>query len=223
MIASVLTVQALFFADGGLLAPGANLFNVGVPPCQVAYPLVYRPTAGEAPSARRMAVAALAVAIVGLQLGAQAVVAQNVASAISSLPVGPFASLILPNHLAIGIGEGLATAAPLFLRRARPELMAAASPAALRQVWLGVGAAAVSAIGTLSRWASTLPDGLEWLVAHAAIVDPGANQPEGVHTAALAVQRGVAHRGRMLADGRITELLADMALPWRCGLEPPTA
>ena len=219
----MLTVQALFFADDGLLAPDANLFNVGVLPCQVACPLVYRPIAGEAPNARRMAVAALAAAIVGLQLGALAVVAQPLVSAISSLPVGPFASLMLPIHLAIGIGEGLATAALLFLRCARPELMAAASPAALRQPLLVVGAAAVAVIGTLSWWASTLPDGLEWLVAHAAIVDPGANQPEGVHTAAPAVQRGLAHRARMLADGRSTELLADVALPWRCGLEPPTA
>ena len=33
VIASVVTVQALFFADGGLLALGANLFNLGVLPC----------------------------------------------------------------------------------------------------------------------------------------------------------------------------------------------
>ena len=46
VIASVLTVQALFFADGGLLALGANLFNLGVLPCFVVYPLVYRPLAG---------------------------------------------------------------------------------------------------------------------------------------------------------------------------------
>ena len=46
VVASVLTVQALFFADGGLLALGANLFNLGVLPCYLAYPLVYRPLAG---------------------------------------------------------------------------------------------------------------------------------------------------------------------------------
>jgi cobalt/nickel transport system permease protein len=42
VIASVLTVQALFFADGGLLALGCNIFNLGVFPAFVAYPLIYR-------------------------------------------------------------------------------------------------------------------------------------------------------------------------------------
>ena len=54
VIASVLTVQALFFADGGLLALGANLFNMGVMSCLVAYPLIYRtlmPRSGSLPSA----------------------------------------------------------------------------------------------------------------------------------------------------------------------------
>ncbi len=39
-IASVLTVQALFFADGGLLALGCNIINLGFFPCFIAYPLI---------------------------------------------------------------------------------------------------------------------------------------------------------------------------------------
>src|SRR5512143_324466 len=42
VMGSVLLVQALFFADGGLLAFGCNLFNMGILPAFVAYPLVYR-------------------------------------------------------------------------------------------------------------------------------------------------------------------------------------
>src|SRR4030042_835992 len=42
VIASVLTVQAFFFADGGLLALGCNLFNLGFFPAFIAYPLIYR-------------------------------------------------------------------------------------------------------------------------------------------------------------------------------------
>src|SRR5512136_1006033 len=38
-IASVLGVQALFFADGGLLALGCNIFNLGFYPAFLAYPL----------------------------------------------------------------------------------------------------------------------------------------------------------------------------------------
>src|SRR5512133_3669251 len=52
-MASVLTVQALFFADGGLLALGCNLFNLGVFTCFIAYPLVYRRLAGTSPGSGR--------------------------------------------------------------------------------------------------------------------------------------------------------------------------
>jgi cobalt/nickel transport system permease protein len=43
VMASVLTVQALFFADGGLLALGCNIWNLGVYPCYLVYPLIYKP------------------------------------------------------------------------------------------------------------------------------------------------------------------------------------
>src|SRR5512136_3386964 len=46
VMASVLTVQALFFADGGLLALGCNIFNLGFFPCYVVYPFIYQPWAG---------------------------------------------------------------------------------------------------------------------------------------------------------------------------------
>ena len=42
-ISTVLIIQCLFFADGGLLALGCNIFNMGVIPCLVVYPLIYRP------------------------------------------------------------------------------------------------------------------------------------------------------------------------------------
>ena len=37
-MASILTVQALFFADGGLLALGCNIFNMAFLSCFIAYP-----------------------------------------------------------------------------------------------------------------------------------------------------------------------------------------
>src|SRR5512134_4079872 len=82
-IASVLFIQALFFADGGLLALGCNIFNLGVFPCFVAYPLVYRPLVGERPTPGRLLVASVVAAVVGLQLGALAVVAETVLSGVS--------------------------------------------------------------------------------------------------------------------------------------------
>ena len=43
VVASILLVQALLFADGGLLALGANAWNLGVVPAFVAAPLVALP------------------------------------------------------------------------------------------------------------------------------------------------------------------------------------
>jgi cobalt/nickel transport system permease protein len=170
VIASVLAVQALFFADGGLLALGANIFNLGVLPCWVAYPLVYRLLAGEGASRQRIGLAAVAAGLFGLQLGALAVVLETVASGITSLPLHGFLWLMLPIHLPIGLVEGVATAAILgFIRHAQPELLATARregpparPAKRLLVLLAV-AAGVAAAG-LSALASSAPDGLEWAI-----------------------------------------------------------
>jgi len=39
VMSSIITVQALLFADGGLLALGCNIFNMAFPACFIAYPL----------------------------------------------------------------------------------------------------------------------------------------------------------------------------------------
>ena len=44
-ICGILLVQALFFADGGLMALGCNIFNMGILACFAAYPLIYKPLA----------------------------------------------------------------------------------------------------------------------------------------------------------------------------------
>ena len=187
VIASVLTVQALFFADGGLLALGANVFNLGVLPCFVAYPLLYRPIAGLGVSRRRIGVGAVAAALVGLQLGAAGVVLQTVGSGISSLPLSSFLLLMLPVHLPIGLVEGLATAAILlFIQRAQPNLVArtsAASPAsgATGPLRAALATAAVVTAGAVSWFASSAPDGLEWSIEQAAGTTAMPVPDTGVH------------------------------------------
>lgn len=167
VIASVLTVQALFFADGGLLALGCNIFNLGFFPAFIAYPLIYRVIAkGEYASARAW-VAAVVAAIVGLQLGAFGVVLETQASGISELPFGTFVLMMLPVHLAIGVVEGLATAAVVsFVAKARPEALSMSAtvpaPGSLRPVLAGLALAALVLGGVASWFASTHPDGLEW-------------------------------------------------------------
>lgn len=167
---SILTVQALFFADGGLLALGCNIFNLGFFPCLVAYPLIFRPLAGGSPARGRTLVAAFTAAVIGLQLGSLAVVVQTTASGLTELSAGPFLLLMQPIHLAIGIVEGAATAAVvLFVRRVRPELWTAAEGPLRSPATLLAGLLLVAALtgGALSWFASTEPDGLEWALFHA--------------------------------------------------------
>jgi cobalt/nickel transport system permease protein len=170
-MASILTVQALFFADGGLLALGCNIFNLGFFPAFVAYPLLFRPVLGQTPTPGRIAAASVAAAVAGLELGALAVVVQTTASGIAELPFASFAAIVLPIHLAIGIVEGLATAAVVsFVWRARPEVLAWSAEAesvpgvAAKKLIAGLAAAAVITAGFVSWFASPRPDGLEWSV-----------------------------------------------------------
>ncbi|MBU1124995.1 MAG: energy-coupling factor ABC transporter permease [Candidatus Omnitrophica bacterium] len=171
VMASVLIVQALFFADGGLLALGCNIFNLGFFSCFVAYPLIYRRVVGQKSTQGRILVGAVISAIVGLQLGALSVVLETVFSGISELPFHTFVLLMQPIHLAIGIVEGLVTAAVVtFVWKARSEIVRASRNAvpigkvSMKKVLVGLFAAAVIAGGTLSWFASSNPDGLEWAI-----------------------------------------------------------
>jgi len=168
-IASVLTVQALFFADGGLLALGCNIINLGIFPCFIAYPLIYKKIVGRQPSSARLMTGSLIAAIAGLQMGAFGVVMETTLSGISSLPFSSFVMMMQPIHLAIGIVEGLVTAGVIsFIWQARPEILEkAAADQPIGALPIGkvlVGLALVTAFtgGILSWYASEHPDGLEW-------------------------------------------------------------
>jgi cobalt/nickel transport system permease protein len=186
---SVLTVQALFFADGGLLALGCNIFNLGFFPCFVAYPLIYRKIAGRRATQTRILAGSLAACIVSLQLGAFGVVVETWCSEISELPFATFVLLMQPIHLAIGIIEGLVTSAVVtFVWKARPEIIEEAPAAnprwglAGKSLLAGMLAITVLIAGTLSWFASTHPDGLEWSMMHASGKEELEPPDSGAHT-----------------------------------------
>lgn len=198
-IASVLTVQALFFADGGLLALGCNIFNLGVFPCFIAYPFIYRKIVGDSPTRGKILAGSLVAAVVGLQLGAFAVVMETVASGISELPFSTFVLLMQPIHLAIGIVEGLVTAAVVgFVANARPEVLdlaagkAAPSGLSLAKVLAGLAVAAVLTGGMLSWFASAYPDGLEWSMAGVSGKEELEAPEHGIHESLASLQEKTA-------------------------------
>ncbi|MEW5736519.1 MAG: energy-coupling factor ABC transporter permease [Thermodesulfobacteriota bacterium] len=198
-MASILTVQALFFADGGLLALGCNIINLGLFPCFIAYPLIYKPLAGRSPGGRRILAASIPAAVAGLLMGAFAVVMETVFSGITELPFFTFVLLMLPIHLAIGIVEGLVTAGVLtFVWKARPEIMGISENAASSRSWsagkvmAGILAVAVVTGGLLSWFASANPDGLEWSMAKTSGHEELASPERGAHATMAALQEKTA-------------------------------
>jgi len=146
-ISAVLVVQCLFFADGGLLALGCNIFNMGIVPCLFVYPLIFKPLVE-----KNIALASIIAAVVSLQLGAFSVVLETQLSGITALPFSTFVFYMQPIHFVIGLAEGLATAAILCFAYQRSNTL------------IAFALTAVLAAGVLAPFASSHPDGLEWAI-----------------------------------------------------------
>ena len=173
----ILAIQCLFFADGGLMALGANIWNMAFYGCFVGYYLIWRPImrskwfgADKNAQRIRIVVASILGCVVTLQLGAFSVVLETSLSGITELPFGAFVALMQPIHLAIGLVEGLITSAVLlFVFESRPELLQDVEPVkgesgkrSLKAVVAILAVVALLVGGGLSLLASSNPDGLEW-------------------------------------------------------------
>jgi cobalt/nickel transport system permease protein len=163
VIASVLTIQALFFADGGLLALGSNIWNLGIYPCFIGYP-IYRAIVKNGKTPKRIIIASVLSVVVALELGAFSVILQTKLSNITELPFGTFLILMLPIHLAIGIVEGFITAGIVnYVRTLRPDIIPSPS-GSVRKVVIAFAILTILTGGALSWFASAYPDGLEWSI-----------------------------------------------------------
>ena len=168
---SVLLVQCLLLGDGGLLALGCNVFNLGFYPCFIGYPL-YRLVAGAKPTPTRRSLGLGLGALASVELGALSVALETVASGRTPIGLREFAGLMAGIHLPIGLVEGVVTAAAAaLLWRLRPiavaEQVGAEGRVAWRRAVAAVGLAAVAAAGVLAWFASARPDGLEWSLGRA--------------------------------------------------------
>ena len=148
----ILTVQCLLFGDGGLLALGCNLFNMGIVPCFLIYPLLKKLLGTKL----RIPAAALGGAL-SMFTGALCVVGEALLSGANGMDVSAFIINMVGIHAAIGVGEGLITAG---LLAAFDKASAHSEQTALTGT---LGLAAVTS-GLLSAFASANPDGLEWSI-----------------------------------------------------------
>jgi cobalt/nickel transport system permease protein len=169
VMASILTIQALFFADGGLLALGCNIWNLGFYTSFIAYPLIYKPLTK---NGKNTFLATLLSSIIGLQLGAFSVVLQTYFSGISELPFKAFLMLMQPIHLAIGIVEGIVTTAIIrFAASVKPDILEGVynlnnqnTTGSMKKVILMFLILTFVVGGFFSWFASSNPDGLEWSI-----------------------------------------------------------
>jgi cobalt/nickel transport system permease protein len=122
IMTSVLIVQALIFQDGGLLALGANVLNMGVVACLIAS-VAYTGMVRFLGTGKRAVLASGFVAAWASVVAAAVLCALELAlSGIAALAVVlPAMTLI---HVLIGIGEGMVTAGVMvFLTATRRDLL----------------------------------------------------------------------------------------------------
>jgi len=172
VMTSILIIQCLIFQDGGLLALGANIINMGIIPCYVGYGL-YRlilPRSAVA-GAVRIYAASFVAAVVAVTVGAACVPLEAAMAGVITVPLWLFLTTMIGVHLLIGAMEGLITFAVVaYLYQVRPDALdgVAAAPGRRRAPvpWRVVLASVVVVAGLLgglvSHVASSYPDGLEW-------------------------------------------------------------
>jgi cobalt/nickel transport system permease protein len=162
IMTSVIGLQAVLFQDGGLLALGFNIVNMGILGAFAGH-FVYRTARRVMREDRASLIVGGAVgAWVSVMLGAIATAVQLGLSGTSGLGVALPAMAGV--HALIGIGEALITVgALLFIRATRPDLLrnGETAPGARTANWVAVGLVTALALTLFAPLASPDPDGLE--------------------------------------------------------------
>ncbi len=179
VMTSVLGVQALIFQDGGLLALGANIFNMGIIGAFVghfAYATLRRLSGNKAWGifAGGFIGAWLAVVISALACALQLALSGTSPANIAVPAMGGV-------HVLIGIGEGLITVGALaFIYVARRDLLGIGEgkPAG-KAVWVA-GLVIALALAIMSPLASAHPDGLEWVAEQAGFLHQASSAPYSI-------------------------------------------
>jgi cobalt/nickel transport system permease protein len=162
VMASVVVVQALVFQDGGLLALGANLFNMAVVGVAMSFFVVR--IINRLGNEKRWAIMAGAFGAGWLSIFIASLVAALQLAVSGTSP----ANIALPAmggiHALIGIGEGLITAAAAgVVLAARPEVVRDQyGKKSEKSIWL-VGMLLSVLLVVFAPLASSHPDGLEWV------------------------------------------------------------
>jgi cobalt/nickel transport system permease protein len=166
IMTSVISIQALIFQDGGLLALGFNIVNMGVLTAFTGH-LVYQGLKRAMGEGRNSLLVAGAVgAWVSVMVGAIATAVELAISGAS--PLGIALPTMAGVHALVGIGEALITVGALaFIYAARRDLLniGETAPARASANWVAVGLGIALVIAAFSPLASGDPDGLNRVAA----------------------------------------------------------
>lgn len=170
-LTSVLILQAFLFADGGILALGCNIVNMGAFTCLIAYPLLFKPLIKSNSSTSMLFAGSILTSVIGLEMGAFAVALETWLSGITVLPLGQFLLFMLPIHLVIGILEGIATGCVLvYINKTQPAFFHLSqidkyTPRLnIKKTLILFSGFALVLGAVFSYIASSFPDGLEWSI-----------------------------------------------------------
>ncbi|MCA2214309.1 energy-coupling factor ABC transporter permease [Jidongwangia harbinensis] len=123
-VATVLIVQCLLFADGGLTALGLNITNMALLGAAAGYLLVAVLLRVLPKTARGVAVATFVASVVSVVVASQGFVLQYWMGGTTELSLGTIAAAMAGVHTLIGIGEGLIAATTVAtVVRVRPDLV----------------------------------------------------------------------------------------------------
>jgi cobalt/nickel transport system permease protein len=162
---TVVIAQALFLQDGGLIALGANIFNISAVTCFSGYAIFKILGRAEA-GGRRLLVAAFSAGWGSLMISSACCALEIGLSGAIPLRIG--LPTMLGYHAAVGIVEGMLTAGVLgFLFKVRPDLMKIDEPGGFGIAdWIGaVAFVAIPVCILVAAGGSSLPDPLEKLLA----------------------------------------------------------
>ena len=181
---TVVVAQALFLQDGGLVALGANVFNIGAVTCFCGYG-IFKLFGGSSGGGKRLLFAGFIAGWASLMASAACCALEMGLSGAIPLRIG--LTTMLSYHAIVGIVEGMLTAGVLsFLYKVRPDLMKLDGTGKFGVAdWIGalvfVG---IPAYILVAAGSSSLPDPLEKLLSASPLLPETAANSEKLSSTA---------------------------------------
>lgn len=170
VMTTVVGIQALIFQDGGLLALGANIFNMAIIGAAISY-FTYT-SLQKVFGKQKWGIFVSGFVTAWLSIFIASLAAALELSASGTSPANISVPAMGGIHALIGIGEGLITVGALaFIHAARRDLVQTNQPTPAGKVVWAIGLGIALLLAVFSPLASAHPDGLEWVAERKGFLD----------------------------------------------------